>query len=47
VTFPEVDAAGWRKWFDDSVLNGNSGPGNEKSGTLDVATFGRCHGLHP
>jgi hypothetical protein len=36
VTFAAADAKPWQDWFDDFVINGNSGAGNEKSGTIEL-----------
>jgi hypothetical protein len=35
VTFSAADAKPWQDWFDDFVINGNAGPGNEKNGTIE------------
>ena len=35
VTFSAPDAKPWQDWFDDFVINGNAGPGNEKNGTIE------------
>jgi len=38
VTFPEADAKPFYDWHESFVIKGNSGPGNEKSGTLAYLT---------
>ena len=35
VTFSAADAKPWQDWFDDFVIKGNAGPGNEKNGAID------------
>jgi hypothetical protein len=34
VTLAETGAATWEQWYEDFVIQGNNGAGNEKSGTL-------------
>lgn len=34
ITLPEADAEPWYKWHKSFVIDGNSGPGQEKTGTL-------------
>ena len=36
VTFSAADVKPWQDWFDDFVIKGNSGAGNEKNGTLEL-----------
>jgi hypothetical protein len=38
VTFPVADAKSFYDWHESFVIKGNSGPGNEKSGTLSYLT---------
>ena len=35
ITFSAADAKPWQDWFDDFVIKGNAGPGNEKNGTIE------------
>ena len=35
ITFSAADAKPWQDWFDDFVVKGNAGPGNEKNGTIE------------
>jgi phage tail-like protein len=35
VTFSEADLPGWEEWFDDFVVDGNSGQAQELSGTIE------------
>ena len=36
VTFSAADAKPWQDWFNDFVVKGNSGAGNEKDGAIDL-----------
>jgi hypothetical protein len=36
VTFAAADAKPWQDWFDDFVIKGNTGAGNERSGTIEL-----------
>lgn len=35
ITFSAADVKPWQDWFDDFVVKGNAGPGNEKSGAIE------------
>ncbi len=35
ITFSAADAKPWQDWFDDFVIKGNAGPGNEKNDTIE------------
>jgi len=35
ITFPATDVKPWQDWFDDFVVKGNAGAGNEKSGAIE------------
>jgi hypothetical protein len=41
VTFPAADAAPWLGWFDDFVVQGHGGAGNEKAGAIELLDPGR------
>jgi tail tube protein gp19 len=36
ITLAAADAKPWQDWFDDFVIKGNSGAGNEKNGTIEL-----------